>query len=85
MTKARHTIRRFCGLVLVIAPFNIMLWGVFQHGIIAGIITLAKVGWFTLAMSAPIMLGAWLLFPMPPIGDASAEIPRKRINPAKSK
>lgn len=80
-----HTIRRLCGLVLAIAPWLFMLWGVFEHGIIIGIATLAKVGWFTLAMSAPIMLGAWLLFPMPPIGDASAEIPRKRINPAKSK
>lgn len=59
-----HTIRRLCGLVLAIAPWLFMLWGVFEHGIIIGIDTLAKVGWFTLAMSAPIFLGAWLLFPM---------------------
>ena len=37
-----HTIRRLCGLVLAIAPWLFMLWGVFEHGIIIGIATLAK-------------------------------------------
>lgn len=70
MTKARHFMRRICGLALISAVPIAIICRMFSNGLEDGLKGLALAALGLIVILVPAFLGACLLLPMPPIGNA---------------
>lgn len=73
MTKARHFMRRICGLALISAVPIAIICRMFSNGLEDGLKGLALAALGLIVILVPAFLVACLLLPMPPIGDSSRE------------
>ena len=70
MTKARHFIRRICGLALISAAPIAIICQMFNDSLEKGLNDLALAVFASIVTLVPAFLGVCLLLPMPPIGNA---------------